>query len=221
MLETIISNLVSIIIGFGAAILGVVLATRYGRRRAKAEKLYDIKRDAYAEIAWKLNLEHDLVREMGLLSSADISEASKDPFTFLREVAASAPIDSRKLWQEMNKDLDMVLSAQTDDERIKHFSIAIGLILEESSLRATRLYGEIEQRIRMLRLVGLPVDVFDGILEVSELLLDHIGRCPRLIQGTDPRVSGFQEVTEEWSSQVQLAIERMEQTMEKDLDHTL
>lgn len=217
----IVSVAVNIGVALVAAFLGVVVGTHYERKRAKAERLYDLKRGSYTDIIRNVSEVPRLWREVASLADIDISEEEIVAEEILADVQTPLLLSSRELMHLFFQQIQLIGKAQTSAEKRDHARLLSLSLFSEGLVQLNSLGREIDKLLASLELVDIPSDVRANLNRVNEVIFSALGNLP---SGPDEGI--FEErLSPEywnlWESKISSSVNALKISMKNDLDATL
>lgn len=218
------TDIITLAAGSILTLIAVYIGGAMERRRAKALRLMDFKRNAYMELSRTLRVAVDYMTNLGNIQSMDLSEEERIPVNMVQLQTWMYTLGSK----EFVLDLSEEFGEMPDDEPSPEETIEL---MEDFRTRLYLMGGfdfvksmkDALDKQEALDFIELPTDVRGCIDEVRVLIEARL---------QDQRLDGIKKTTElgeliqtrpwmEWAKEVSQALIKMKAAMKSDIEKTL
>ena len=219
--DLVVSIVVNVLVGLTGAFVGVVLGTRFERRRAKAERLYCIKQETYLNISSAVHHVEDLMEELFTLTKLEDSFGEEIPEDFWHEIDQPFVRDNRELKREVDHGYELMLESETPGGDIKSAGNLLRRVLNEGLEQLSAACGKIAGKYYLLDLIDVPAKVKKEISKPGNVVVSICDSIFRLRGDATREPDRSSRRFEEMLDTYRRAIARMKRAMKDDLDRTL
>lgn len=217
----VVSVLVSVLVGLIAAFAGVVLGTHYERNRAKAESLYEVKRNQYSDVIASFVKASDLAQHIIAFGVFHSLAERREPLESWPQLSMPIQRESVEWFREFSNEFEASMVADTDKEKTKRMTTITSKIIREAELQLRVEATIIAKKLYTLELITIPKSVWMRIDAVAEALNLIIESFLTIHEKGTLDESLFKDDIQEIVDTYESIVEDMKKSMREDLDRTL
>lgn len=205
-------------------LVGIVVGGVIERRRAKALRLLDFKRNAYMELSRTLRAAVDHMTNLGHIQSMDLSEEERIPVNMVQLQTWMYTLGSKELALDLEGEIDeMPDDEPSPEETIELLEAFRNRLYWMGGFDFVRSMRDALDKQEALDFIELPTDVRRCIDEVRILIQARL---------QDQTLDGVKKTSElgeliptrpwmEWAKEVSQALVKMKAAMKSDIEKTL
>ena len=221
--------MLELFIGFVLSLLtlaiGVFLGSSLERRKAKAERLLDIKRDVYIKVFWRTYYIYDLVRELDQFLSglASVSHLPREklPETISEVNGAGFLLRSKEFVREITTEYMESKKIDSEEDRLDRFDGIVQGLIDEAFVEVQALGSETDRDICILDFADAPERVMNDVNAARKVLSSYLLGPFSERKLTDVEDVSMQKKSKIWDNRMADALDRLRASMLSDLEGTL